>query len=223
MIPYHLRVDNSAIRQVCYYICSFNGPKVIDCIGSACIRDIMFFTYPPDDILYSFNLISYSGTIKLTTMCPLLPARVSQPSPSTSAKPNTNLNSTIDPVNSAIIPSVSPDRNDDVAKEDEIKEDETKEDAAKVGPGDVTKPQSSTKFISRRVIADPQATSNLKALLNSAVIDEIVTNMAVQVCDVHPLCKVIMYLKDLGKVNLFVVIFLLIIEVTDIHECREQF
>ncbi|XP_067946162.1 uncharacterized protein [Watersipora subatra] len=47
---------------------SFNGPVAIETVAGSDVRDIMFFTYPPDNIQSSLNFISYSGTIKLTTM-----------------------------------------------------------------------------------------------------------------------------------------------------------
>lgn len=50
------------------FVDSFDGPKTVDYIEGASIRDIMFFTYPPHHVQYSLNFISYSGTIKLSAL-----------------------------------------------------------------------------------------------------------------------------------------------------------
>lgn len=40
----------------------------MDSIDGAAIYDIMYFTHPPDGVVHSFNFVSYSGTVKLSTL-----------------------------------------------------------------------------------------------------------------------------------------------------------
>ncbi|KAF6028390.1 hypothetical protein EB796_013279 [Bugula neritina] len=71
-LPFSLRLCRFLHRylqgQCSALVTSFDGPKTVDYIEGASIRDIMFFTYPPHHVQYSLNFISYSGTIKLSAL-----------------------------------------------------------------------------------------------------------------------------------------------------------